>query len=218
MPRPSDEMLVAFIDGEVDEPQFTEIADWLDRDPGLRARLILLARATALVHEAFEPNLWTSVPERRAVAFRPKPAERTSRDIGRWWVTMTMAASLACLLFGASIGDIARETETVAIPGGVTPPDLKPWGLVLIGGRRTAAEGQPGSQFTYTTDNAELGPVTLFVTDTADADVEPTFDTRENVNMLYWRHRGHGYYIVGGAGNGWLWNLKNDIGYQLKAL
>jgi len=218
MPRPSDEMLVAFIDGEVDEPQFTEIADWLDRDPGLRARLILLTRTTALVHEAFEPNLWTAVPERRAAAFRQKPSEQASGDAGRWWLTMAMAASLAALLVGASIGHTSRETETAAIPGDVRPPNLKPWGLVLAGERPTAAEGKPGAQFTYMTDNKELGPVTLFVTDTADSDVEPTFDRRENLNILYWRHRGHGYYLVGGAGDGWLWGLKNDVGYQLKAL
>jgi anti-sigma factor RsiW len=193
MKRPGDEMLVAFIDSEIDEPYFTEIADWLDRDPGLRARLILLTRTTALVHEAFEPSLWTQVPERPAAAFQPTPAGRRGRQAGPWWVPMALAASVAGLLFVASIGNIARETEAAAIPGDPRPPNLQPWGLVLAGERRTAAEGRPAAQFTYTTDNKELGPVMLFVTDTADADVEPSFERREGVNMLYWRHRGHGY-------------------------
>ena len=267
MQRPSDDMLVAFLDGEVDEAQFAEIAAWLDRDPSLRARLASLSEATALVREAFEPILREPVPERlfaathsspetNVVAFQPKPAGRILGNTPRWWITMATAASFACFMFGASISYVAttdsksvgktagpnldnfpvlhiqmlNATATEAsveipppetdkpLPSDVILPDLKPWGLVFVGGRRIAAEGKPAFQFTYTTDNKELGPVTLFVTNTAEPDVEPTFDNRENVNMLYWRHRGHGYYIVGGANKGWMWSLKNDIAYQLKAM
>ena len=104
------------------------------------------------------------------------------------------------------------------LPPDVILPDLNSWGLTCIGVRRVVFEGKPAFQFSYTTDVKELGPVTLFVTHTAEPDVEPTFDKRENVNLLFWRHRGHGYYIVGGANKGWMWQLKNDIAYQLKAL
>ena len=97
-------------------------------------------------------------------------------------------------------------------------PDLKPWRLTCIGVRRVVSEGKPAFQFTYTTDVKQLGPVTLFVTRTAELDIEPSFDKRENFNLLYWRHRGHGYYIISSADKGWLWSLKNDIAYQLKAL
>ncbi|MEI9983779.1 MAG: hypothetical protein WDN69_11580 [Aliidongia sp.] len=80
------------------------------------------------------------------------------------------------------------------------------------------SEGKPAFQFTYTTDVKELGPVTLFVTHTAEPDVEPTIVRRENVNLLFWRRRGRGYYIISSADKGWLWILKNDIAYQLDAL
>jgi anti-sigma factor RsiW len=266
MQRPSDEMLVAFMDGEVDEAQFAEIAAWLDRDTSLRARLNSLSETTALVREAFEPVLREPVPERLFAAthakpetnvleFQPKASGRLMGNTKRWWLGTAAAASFACFMFGASISyiatdgggqtkaagpnldnfpayhnllinsanadipklDFTSETES-KLPSDVILPDLKPWGLVFVGGRRIAAEGKPAFQFTYTTDNKDLGPVTLFVTSSAEPDVEPTFDKRENVNLLYWRHRGHGYYIVGGANKGWMWSLKNDIAYQLKAL
>ena len=55
-------------------------------------------------------------------------------------------------------------------------------------------------------------------TNSTEPEVQPTYETRDGVNFLYWRHRGHGYYIVGGANKGWMWSLKNDIAYQLKAM
>jgi anti-sigma factor RsiW len=266
MQRPSDEMLVAYMDGEVDEATFAEITACLDHDPSLRARLTSLMEATSLVREAFEPVLREPIPERlfaathaqpetTIVEFRPKPAGRGWSHTTRWWLGTAAAASFACFLFGASVSYIAAprtgpiktvdskldnlagyhiqmvdsatasdlpldftEQTTPSLPGDVILPDLKPWGLVFVGGRRIMSEGKPAFQFTYTTDNKELGPVTLFVTNSAEPDVEPTFDKRDGVNLLYWRHRGHGYYIVGGANKGWMWSLKNDIAYQLKAL
>ncbi|MEI9983778.1 MAG: hypothetical protein WDN69_11575 [Aliidongia sp.] len=272
MQRPSDELLVAYLDGEVDEAQFAEIADWLDRDPSLRARLTNLSETTTLIRDAFEPVLREPVPERlfaathakpetNVVEFPPKAAAwRVLGTTKRQWLGMAVAASFACFLIGASInfggpsgdagptktadaklenfvgyhnllindayGNGLRELEIkpedtdtkIALPSDVILPDLKPWGLVFIGGRRIISEGKPTFQFTYTTDNKDLGPVTLFVTNTTEPDVEPTFDKREGVNLLYWRHRGHGYYIVGGANKGWMWSLKNDIAYQLKAM
>ena len=266
MQRPSDEMLVAFMDGEVNEVQFAAIAGWLERDPSLRARLASLTETTSLVREAFEPILREPVPERlfaathgapssNVLAFQPKRAGRDWSHTTRWWMGTAAAASFACFLFGASVSYFAgpgtqpakvadskldnlagyhiqmvesatasdlpldfTEKPASGLPGDVILPDLKPWGLVFVGGRRIIFEGKPAFLFNYTTDNKELGPVTLFVTNSSEADVEPTFDKRDGVNLLHWRHRGHGYYIVGGANKGWMWSLKNDIAYQLKAL
>jgi anti-sigma factor RsiW len=272
MQRPSDELLVAYLDGELDEAQFTEVGDWLDRDSSLRARLTSLSETTALIREAFEPVLREPVPEQlfaathakeedsNVVAFTPKPAP--ARVVGhskRWWLTMAVAASFACFVMGASFRplvdtnvtgesdkpleakldnfagyhfDLVNKAEAVTpadfwispetndgkLPSNIILPDLKPWGLVYVGGRLLKSDGKPCYQFTYTTDNKELGPVTIFVTTSAEPDVQPTYETRDNVNFLFWRHRGHGYYIVGGANKGWMWQLKNDIAYQLKAM
>ncbi len=268
MQRPSDELLVAYLDGELDEAQFTEIGDWLDRDSSLRTRLTSLSETTALIREAFEPVLREPVPERlfaathetpetNVVEFKPKAApsggSRVFGNTKRQWLGMAIAASAACFVFGYSLNGPSSSSQHAAsnqlenlagyhnllissagaadlpsldfkpdtqpsLPSDIILPDLKPWNLVFVGGRKIVSEGKPAFQFTYTTDNKDLGPVTLFVTTTTEPDVEPTFDKRENVNLLYWRHRGHGYYIVGGANKGWMWSLKNDIAYQLKAL
>jgi len=263
MQRPSDELLVAYLDGELDEAQFVEVGDWLDRDSSLRTRLTSLSESTALIREAFEPVLREPVPERlfaathtkdesNVVAFQPKGGKaRILGNTKRQWLSMAIAASLSCFVFGAGVSYVATEGQqpraggpldnlpvyhismssanaTVKpdftpedeskLPSDVILPDLKPWGLVFVGGRRIASEGKPAFQFFYTTENKDLGKVSLFVTSTPEPDVDPTYAVRDGVNMLYWRHRGHGYYIVGNANKGWMWSLKNDIAYQLKAM
>jgi len=256
--RPSDDLLVAFIDGEIDEPHFTEIAAWLERDPSLRARLIGLTEATALLREAFEPDLHNPVPERLSaatlrqfgadvVAFLPKLAQPSRGTRPRWQFGLAAAASFACLVIGVALvhfhkpdggsaQTMSRRLEILAQyplqlvdaswtsrgagpdAQGAVLPDLKPWGLIPVSLHSIVAEGEPVAQHTYLTDNKELGPVTLFVTTSKEPDIEPIFDRHAGVNLLYWRHGGHGYYIVGGANHGWMWGLKNDIAYQLKAL
>jgi anti-sigma factor RsiW len=282
MQRPSDELLVAFMDGEVDEAQFTEIAAWLERDPSLRARLANLTEVTTLIRDAFEPVLREPIPERLFAAthdkteteqpeaaepdttilpFRPKTSRRAAMTATRWWLGVAAAASVAFVIgvsvnlagpgnkivatvtsspnqldnlagyhnmFGplmpsAEAKGVPADLEITAdaqsgLPSDVILPDLRPWGLIFQGGRRIMSEGKPAFQFVYSTDKNELGKVSLFVTTSPEPDVEPTYDKRGGVNLLYWRHRGHGYYIVGGANQGWMWSLKNDIAYQLKAL
>jgi anti-sigma factor RsiW len=279
MQRPSDELLVAYMDGEVDEAQFTEIAAWLERDPSLRARLATLTEVTTLIRDAFEPVLREPIPERLFAAthdkieatqpepdttilpFRPKTSRRTAMTATRWWLGVAAAAGIAGIVIGASVNVVGPGNKVVAtttspnqldnmvgyhnmfetlvpsaeakgvpadleipadaqsgLPGDIILPDLRPWGLIFQGGRRLMFEGKPAFQFVYSTDNNELGKVSLFVTTSPEPDVEPTYDKRGGVNMLLWRHRGHGYYIVGGANQGWMWSLKNDIAYQLKAL
>lgn len=267
MLQPSDEVLVAYLDGELDEARSAEISAAIEQDPMLRARLTSLTEMAALIREAFEPVMREPVPEHlfaaihakdsgTVVAFPAKTVQRVmAANVRRWWLGTAIAASFVCLLFGASVGYIANDnagaeqvsshqldnfagyhdllvgsagaselssldfTDTKPkLPSDVALPDLHAWGLTFVEGRRIIAEGKPAFQFSYNTDNKELGPVTLFVTNSSETDVEPTFGTRGNVNMLYWRHRGHGYYIVSTANKGWMWGLKNDIAYQLKAL
>jgi len=61
-------------------------------------------------------------------------------------------------------------------------------------------------------------PITLVVGTSAKADLAPTFDRRDNLNLLYWRHHGHAYAIVGAADIGYLWNIYNDIAWQFDAI
>jgi anti-sigma factor RsiW len=69
-------------------------------------------------------------------------------------------------------------------------PDLKPWGLTFRGTRLVVFEGHPAAQLIYTTDNKAIGPLTLLIGATKQADVQPTLDRRQDVSELYWRHGG----------------------------
>lgn len=227
MQRPGDAQLVAFLDGELDDIEADAVAAWLARDPGLRARLSHLCEATILLRAAFEPAPEEILPTRRSGS--DSAVLRFRRPFGRVrsarrWIGLTMAASAACFMLGVSLNrpetgicDGSPETA-MALPSDVIRPDLKPWGLTFVGGCRLIADGKPAVQFSYTTRNKELGSVTLFVTSTAEPDAEPIFGRRGPVNLLYWRRHGHGYYIIAGANDGWMWNLRKDIAYQLKAI
>ncbi len=258
---PSDEDLVAYLDGELDEVRFVEVEAFLDRDPGLRARLQTLTEATLLVREAYDEILREPIPETLLAAARPRAtilsfataAARRGLGSRRQWVNLAAAASVSALVFGASgyfAGEIgpsdvrqANWLDNIAgthnllissanadtpvfdvpvgserrLPADIRIPDLKPWGLAFQGARKLVVEGKPAYQFYYTTENKDLGPVTLTVTNSERPDSTPTYDTREGVNLLYWRHQGHGYALVGQTSKGYMWSIVNDIGYQLKA-
>lgn len=97
-------------------------------------------------------------------------------------------------------------------------PDLKPWGLNFHGARLVVVDGRPAAQLVYTTDNKAIGPMTLIIGSSKQPDTPPTFDHRQDVNMLYWRHQGRAYVLVGQADVGYLWGIGNDVAWQLDAI
>jgi len=287
MQQPSDELLVAYLDGEVDEATAVEVEACLERDPELRARLQALTESATQIRDAFEEILREPVPDRLMAAARGRePAVAETRKSAtilsfgarlasatarkgianrRWGLGVAAAASLSFLMIGAGGGYLAgtgdvsidgvqptstttswldniagyhnllissangAESTTVfdvpagaenekKLPSDVRIPDLKPWGLAFQGARKLVVEGKPAYQFFYMTDNKSLGPITITVTSTTRKDVSPTFDKRAGVNLLYWRHQGHGYALVGSADKGWMWGIANDIEFQLKAI
>jgi anti-sigma factor RsiW len=293
MQKPADELLVAYLDGELDERQRAEVEDWLDRDAALRERVALLGESAALIKAAFDEDLREPLPERliaaargetlvadeataaNVVAFRPKAKPPVHM---RWWVTLPAAASVFGLVVGAGAGywgigevkpppkppepQVAATTGTTGawldniagyhallatagnaentfdLPskgdaGEMTSkvsqrlaqaqalpkvPDLKPWGLAFQGVRWLVVEGKPAAQLFYTTDNKNIGPLTVVVASSKRADAAPTFERRNEVNMLYWRRSGRAFALVGQADKGWMWGLANDIGWQLNAI
>jgi anti-sigma factor RsiW len=272
MSRPSDERLIAYLDGELDASESAEIALWLERDAGLRDRAAQLSESAALLRTAFDEVLHEPVPERLLAAARGESAavvDLAAVRRSRWtrfvtarqnWIGMAAAASLACLLIGGGVGYFASDagigrTETAnvnqpantwldniagyhklyitASPGDIarfdvpagqklpqnTPlPNLKPWGLEFQGVRFLIIEGRPATQLFYTTDNKALGPITVVIASTNKPDIATKFDHRDDLNLLYWRHHGHAYAIVGTASINYLWNIHNDIAYQLDTI
>jgi anti-sigma factor RsiW len=278
MQRPSDEALIAYLDGELDESVRGEIAAALDHDPDLQAHVQRLGESAGLLRAAFDEVMREPLPDRLIAAARGETTKVVS--IGarlrrgmfqqrRWWTSVAAAASLALIVggsFGYFAGDEdgateAREAQANAAAGSwldniagyhklfvnagsndgsladvpasdsgdvrkVTQklpqdfhlPNLKPWGLVFQGARFLFVEGRPATQLFYTTDNKALGPLTVVVASSPKGDLQPTFDRRDDLNVLYWRHHGHAYALVGGADIGYLWNIANDIAWQLDAI
>jgi len=112
----------------------------------------------------------------------------------------------------------ALQKISQSLPQEVRLPDLKPWGLNFRGARLVVAEGRPAAQLVYTTDNKAIGPLTLIIGSSKQPDISPTLATRQDVNLLYWRHQGHAYALVGQADVGYLWGIAKDVAWQLDAI
>ncbi|HLI20930.1 MAG TPA: hypothetical protein VKV32_07420 [Stellaceae bacterium] len=275
MLKPSDETLVAYLDGELDAGARSEVESWLESDAELRERVAALAASADALRAAFEPVMHEPVPARLLAAargaelieFPAKQKPRTSRPLmARQWVRWAAAAGVCGLMIGGSVGYFAgddtgtRDATTAAstswldniagyhkmlisagaddqalvdvppdsgnaarkvvqkLPSDFKLPNLKPWGLTFQGARYLVINGQPATQLFYTTDNKKLGPLTVVIGQTNQPDLAPTFDRRGDLNVLYWRHHGHTYALVGTADIGYLWNISNDIEYQLDAI
>jgi anti-sigma factor RsiW len=284
MQKPSDELLIAYLDGELDAETSKEVAAAIARDPALARKAESLAETSAALRVAFDDVLHEPVPERLLAAARGEFADKVVRfpearkpsagaGVARWsqWATLPIAASVACLIVGGGLGyliamqapgglvpqppeqvaaaslnwldnvagyhkmlvnagpndtalvDIPADPKSggghkLALPQDFHLPDLKPWGLAYQGGRVLFIEGRAATQLFYTTDNKTLGPVTVVVATTSLADKAPTPEQRGDVNMLWWRHHGHEYAVVGTANLGYLWNIHNDLAWQFDAI
>ncbi len=112
----------------------------------------------------------------------------------------------------------ALQKISESLPPQLRVPDLKPWGLTFRGARLVVVEGRPAAELVYVTDNKAIGPLTLVIGASKQPDISPTFDRRQDVNMLYWRHQGRAYALVGQTDIGYLWGIANDVAWQLDAI
>ncbi len=112
----------------------------------------------------------------------------------------------------------ALQKISQSLPQQVRLPDLKPWGLNFRGARLVVVEGRPAAELVYTTDNKAIGPLALIIGSSNQPDIPPTFDHRQDVNLIYWRHQGRAYALVGQANIGYLWGIGNDVAWQLDAI
>jgi len=287
MQKHSDEALVAYLDGELDNDERADVEAWLDADPAVRDRLLALTESDTLVRNAFAEIVSEPVPERllaaargettstaeieaEIVTLRPRAESLARASSWRWQIQLAAAAGVFGLLVGVGAGYFGngflapsggpgnRPVETasldnwldnaagdyklmvnagavVDVPANgdngeavqkisqnlsqqVRLPDLKPWGLHFQGARLIVLEGRPAAQLVYTTDNKAIGPLTLIVGSTKEADLTPTQARRQDLNMLYWRHAGRASVLVGQSEPGYLWNIANDVAWQLDAI
>jgi anti-sigma factor RsiW len=293
----SDEALVAYLDGELDETARQDIDSWIEADAAARDRLVALAASASLVRSAFADILNEELPERLIVAahgeltgggeasgeaeppaaeiirFAPPPPKPARTAAFRRWGPMAAAAALVfgIVLGGAggyygipaltgpgtnpqatalnaatndwlsnaagyyklavaagdnafvdvpATGDPKEALQKISqeLPQQVRLPNLKPWGLNFRGARLVVEDGRPAAQLIYTTDNKAIGPLTLIIGSSKQPDSQPAFDHRQDVNLLYWRHQGRAYALVGQADIGYLWGIANDVAWQLDAI
>jgi anti-sigma factor RsiW len=112
----------------------------------------------------------------------------------------------------------ALQKISQSMPQELRLPDLKPWGLTFHGVRLVVADGRPAAELVYTTDNKAIGPLTLIIGSSKQPDIAPALARRQDVNLLYWRHQGRAYALVGQADTGYLWGIANDVAWQLDAI
>jgi anti-sigma factor RsiW len=292
MQKHSDEALVAYLDGELDDAERSHVETWLETDPAVRERLAALSQSAALLRSAYADIAAEPVPEHliaaaRGAAGAPRAAtpeaeilvlQRPHRPVAgapdrRWRWSFAAAAALCGIIVGGTgtyVGmdllyhrDAALEQQAVAaaatgrwldnaagyyklmvnagdsmlvdvpasndtraalqkisqnLPQQMRLPDLKPWGLTFRGARLVVLDGRPAAELVYVTDNKAIGPLTLVIGTSKEPNIPPTFDHRQDVNVLYWRHQGHAYALVGKSNIGWLWGIANDVAWQLDAI
>ena len=157
MQKPSDEILVAYLDGALDWQTRGEVEAWIEHDAALRDRLLSLAMSAGLLRAAFDPVLHEPVPERLLAAARGKtlPAVRSLVGngkkhgpryfAGRPWTHWAAAAGVAAVEgFGGAASLRAGRGETpVAGPAGVLGPGGPAQPAVTDSGGGLALDSRP---------------------------------------------------------------------------
>lgn len=133
MPKPSDERLIAYLDGELGDAERASIAAWLECDAELDERAAQLADSAALLRGAFDEVLHEPLPERLVRAAHGQSGVvdlaaarqwRWKRMLGdrRWWIGAAAASVVAFVLgFGVGGGDVALPGAELASHGGHGP-------------------------------------------------------------------------------------------------
>jgi anti-sigma factor RsiW len=133
MPRPTDDRLIAYLDGELGDAERAEVAHWLEHDGELRQRASALGESAALLRAAFDEVLREPVPERLVAAARG-PAEGGAAVVDlagarerrakprlrdrRWWIVPAAAAAIAGIAVGIGISrSLLWEATPVASSG-----------------------------------------------------------------------------------------------------
>ncbi len=176
-----DELLSAYLDGQLDVGERTRLEARLASDPALRAELEALRRTVALVRDLPRVPVPRNFILPQTVAPRPRPVPlRSRRSLAPW---LTAVTSVAALLFLAVlIGDLliggagrpafapaaplaVEEQETVAVTREVeqraweTPPAVPPLAMMATTEEADSAgeEERQNMQYMTVTPAAEEG-------------------------------------------------------------
>jgi anti-sigma factor RsiW len=101
--KPTDEMLVAFIDGELDTQQSAEIEALIDADKGVAERFEFLSRSDLPYGEAFAPLLAAAPDAKLAAMLAAIPSAQQKAPFFDMNRRGFLAAAAACLIAGIAI-------------------------------------------------------------------------------------------------------------------
>ncbi len=100
----SDETIMAYVDGELDQEEAEQIARALETDPELRDRARLFRESTAMLREAYSRPLEEEVPERLLRTVRGRMTRSWTDRLGEFLASLlprkqpAFAAALGCVL------------------------------------------------------------------------------------------------------------------------
>ena len=110
----SDEMLVAYVDRELDAATTASIDAAIARDPDLAARVERQRRLAQAVHAAYEPILQEPMPK-RLLDLATGTAPAAARAPRRWawfeWGAMAASVVLGVVIGAAFIGEARRGSS-----------------------------------------------------------------------------------------------------------
>lgn len=147
-----DSVLLAYLDGQLDDDQYTPVEDALADSPALRERLQALVDSGERVQRAFDAKLQEPVPARLVQAIlqaplnltppahatsttpTPSPWQRVAQALGGWWQPSAAGgwgsaalASVAVLAMGVWLGQSLQNdgaTAAATLAQGQAVPDI----------------------------------------------------------------------------------------------
>lgn len=134
MPRVDDVMLMAYVDGEVDDTSAREIERAIASDPAIAARARAFRDSATLTRAAYADALHEPVPDRLIAALGGDGAPATANVVTlarkpraiRQLIGWAMAASLAALVIGGT-GGVYYGKRSERLPAGMQVVSVDRW-------------------------------------------------------------------------------------------
>ena len=222
----SDEMISAYVDGELDRKKQSRVEAWLAENPDSRAKLEHFQLQKKLVHQLYDD-----------VLNEPIPARLKTAPVSSHFGWQSLAAGLMILIAGFAAGWYAKPTaltQTIAevpvtnafgahaiytrekrhavevkaaeahllpwlskrLGRSIASPDLKKFGFKLLGGRLMTEGRDPVAQLMY--QNAGGSRLTLYVSRGALHNPGAfEFAEQEGLNAFFWQDRQTTFVLVG---------------------
>jgi anti-sigma factor RsiW len=220
-----DQMLVAYVDGELDGESTAEVETRIAADPHVRSDIEMYRATAMLLRAACGEQHYATAPERRP---SPQPKRSPWTAARGWAIAASVVLAAGCFGAGAfwrswsadplmdEVAEyhavISRETTRLAelpperaddlvswlgqrLGRHLVVPDLGDAGLRFAGGRMLVIDGAPVADFLYTRDHA--APVAICV---LRGEYErPTLHIveREGLHLATWSGGGYTYVVVG---------------------